>query len=210
MLREENLRLYQKVRFLESVRTSGRGISPTMHAGSEEFDEDLGMMSSTAAEDGTEELQGLQATAAAHRVAGSAAKSLAPGDVESGIQSKSSGLSQGGLSSAQSARAPRSKQDSQLLRKYEAMYDRRSNPFQTFKRRERQRREANMNALDRGTLMCARTLASSRTARVTMAVYLIILHLLAFAVLWVMAHSETGATRQTLPRPLSKPPGPVG
>nr|XP_054775648.1 protein CASP-like [Lytechinus pictus] len=75
--------------------------------------------------------------------------------------------------------------------RYQSQYEERLDPFNSFSRKERQRKYMGLSPFDKATLNMGRLILSNKIARMITLTYTIVLHLLVFLVLYKMAHTES-------------------
>ncbi|XP_038054736.1 protein CASP-like [Patiria miniata] len=74
--------------------------------------------------------------------------------------------------------------------RYSTQYEQRLDPFNSFSRKEKQRKYMNLSPFDKATLNMGRLVLSNKIARMIAFFYVIILHLLVFLVLYKMAYTS--------------------
>ncbi|PIK56942.1 hypothetical protein BSL78_06143 [Apostichopus japonicus] len=81
-----------------------------------------------------------------------------------------------------------SQKSDDAVSRYSSQYEARLDPFNSFSRKERQRRYMGLSPFDKATLNVGRTILASKLARLFAFCYFMFLHMLVFLVLYKMAH----------------------
>ncbi|XP_022109689.1 protein CASP-like isoform X2 [Acanthaster planci] len=74
--------------------------------------------------------------------------------------------------------------------RYSTQYEQRLDPFNSFSRKEKQRKYMNLSPFDKATLNMGRLILSNKIARMIAFMYVMILHILVFLVLYKMAYTS--------------------
>ncbi|XP_072044688.1 protein CASP-like isoform X2 [Amphiura filiformis] len=75
-------------------------------------------------------------------------------------------------------------------KRYSSQYEERLDPFNSFSRKERQRKYMNLSPFDKATLSMSRIVLGNKIARTIALLYLIFLHIMVFLVLYKMAYTS--------------------
>lgn len=168
-LKEDNLKLYEKVRFLQSAGTLGAA----SHAGGAEEWEDIGEPGDVETGRGAGQNGGSNSDAKGQRSGNDGARK----PFKSAVSSTSASPSR-----APAAAAARSYPS--VESKYAPMYEARLDPFSRFSRNEEMRRERQLPPLDRATLQFTKFFLANRYTRMTFLVYALVLHFLVTALVY--------------------------
>ncbi|XP_033627158.1 protein CASP-like [Asterias rubens] len=74
--------------------------------------------------------------------------------------------------------------------RYSTQYEQRLDPFNSFSRKEKQRKYMNLSPFDKATLSMGRLVLANKIARMIAFLYVMILHMLVFLVLYKMAYTS--------------------
>lgn len=157
-LRGDNVKLYEKIRYLQSFLATGGGGGGGGGPGRAGGSDDDATVDVEGSGGSLASTFGLRARGAASSVGGSGGGGGGPGN------------------------------DDDFEGPYKRMYAEAIDPFADFNRRERARQYSRLSTSERITLNGSQLLAASRLARRLLLAYGLVMHLLVFATLWHFAH----------------------